>query len=230
MDLKFRRLRNDEIELRPQTINSNGCSLLLYKDARVDMNILDETVGNTNWTRNHEFKDNKLYCTVSIWDDDKKMFVSKEDVGVESNTEAEKGQASDSFKRACFNWGIGRELYTSPFVWIKLVENESEQKGKGYVLKVKFAVSQISYDDNGNISLLEIKDDKGNVRFSTVKSKKEEKPSLADKVAEYYKKGGSYKTCIEEHNAIVGSKFKDQTLEQKAELLDKLKKLEELGQ
>ena len=113
----FRNLRADEIECRVAQAKESGVSLLLYKDARCDQNILDETVGQMNWQRHHG-RDN-ANCTVSIWDKDKVQWVGKEDTGTESNTEAEKGLASDSFKRACFNWGIGRELYTAPFIWIK---------------------------------------------------------------------------------------------------------------
>ena len=114
---KFRDLQADEIECRIGQAKENGVSLLLYKDARADQNILDETVGASNWQRHHT-RDN-ANCIVSIWDDDKKQWIEKEDTGTESNTEKEKGLASDSFKRACFNWGIGRELYTAPFIWIK---------------------------------------------------------------------------------------------------------------
>mgnify|MGYP006326041501 CR=1 FL=1 len=114
---EFRLLEAEEIEVRVAQVKENGASLLLYKDARVDQNILDETVGPMNWQRHHS-RDN-ANCTVSIWDDGKKQWIEKEDTGTESNTEKEKGLASDSFKRACFNWGIGRELYTAPFVWIK---------------------------------------------------------------------------------------------------------------
>lgn len=114
---KFRDLREDEIECRVAQAKENGVSLLLYKDARCDMNILDETVGAMNWQRSH-CREN-ANCIVSIWDEEKGQWISKEDTGTESNTEAEKGLASDSFKRACFNWGIGRELYTAPFIWIK---------------------------------------------------------------------------------------------------------------
>ncbi len=113
----FRDLRADEIECRVAMAKENGVSLLLYKDARCDQNILDETVGAMNWQRTHT-RDN-ANCIVSIWDEKKQMWISKEDTGTESNTEKEKGLASDSFKRACFNWGIGRELYTAPFIWIK---------------------------------------------------------------------------------------------------------------
>jgi hypothetical protein len=113
----FRDLRADEIECRVAQAKENGVSLLLYKDARCDQNILDETVGPMNWMRSHT-RDN-ANCIVSLWDETKKQWISKEDTGTESNTEKEKGLASDSFKRACFNWGIGRELYTAPFVWIK---------------------------------------------------------------------------------------------------------------
>lgn len=153
---KFRLLRADEIECRVNTVSENGCSLLLYKDARCDMNILDESVGPMNWMRTHSREN--ANCTVSIWDSEKQIWISKEDTGKESNTEAEKGLASDSFKRACVNWGIGRELYTSPFIWInsqncKIAKNPKTNKPTCYD---KFSVKSIQYDDRGNISGLSI--------------------------------------------------------------------------
>ena len=117
---KFRDLRADEIECRIGQINKQGkgLSLLLYKDARCDMAILDETVGALNWQREHYEVKGNMYWKVSMWDTEKNTWVWKSDCGTESNTEAQKGEASDSFKRACVNWGIGRELYTSPFIWV----------------------------------------------------------------------------------------------------------------
>lgn len=112
----FRDLRADEIECRVAQAKQNGVSLLLYKDARCDQNILDETVGAMNWQRYHGREN--ANCIVQIWDEKKQQWIGKEDTGTESNTEKEKGLASDSFKRACFNWGIGRELYTAPFIWV----------------------------------------------------------------------------------------------------------------
>lgn len=153
MELKFRQLRADEIDCRVAQIKETGLTLLLYKDARCDMNILDETVGAMNWQRAHG-RDN-ANCVVSIYDPDKKMWVSKEDTGTESNTEAEKGLASDSFKRACFNWGIGRELYTAPFIWVKSDKCEIKEKGGRYSCYDKFAVLDIKYKD-GKICDLEI--------------------------------------------------------------------------
>ena len=149
--LKFRTLKANEIECRIGQIKDNGLSLLLYKDARCDMNILDETVGAMNWERRHT-RDN-ANCTVSIWDEYKSCWISKEDTGTESNTEAEKGLASDSFKRACVNWGIGRELYTAPFIWVK-AEDCNIQGKKCYD---KFFVEQIIYDDHRTIVALSIK-------------------------------------------------------------------------
>lgn len=150
----FRLLHADEIECRVSTINQKGLSLLLYKDARVDQNILDETVGAFNWQKSYS-RDNKN-CTVSIWDGDKKQWVSKEDTGTESYTEAEKGLASDSFKRACFNWGIGRELYTAPFIWIKAENCNITQGNNGKpTTRDRFRVTGIEYKDD-RISYLEI--------------------------------------------------------------------------
>lgn len=161
MNLEFRKLKASEIDARVATVTAKGCSLLLYKDARVDQKVLDETVGAFNWERSHEVIDGNLYCTVRIYDDDRKMWVAKQDVGTESYTEKEKGQASDSFKRACFNWGIGRELYTAPFIWISEGDCKIEQKnGGGYTTRDTFKVTSIAYDQDGNINHLEIKNNK----------------------------------------------------------------------
>ena len=144
----FRDLRADEIECRVAQATEKGVSLLLYKDARCDMNILDETFGAMNWMRHH-LRDN-ANCVVSIWDDKKQMWVEKEDTGTESNTEKEKGLASDSFKRACFNWGIGRELYTAPFIWINAADCKSlklnERSGKWQCFDT-FEVKDITIKD-----------------------------------------------------------------------------------
>ncbi len=115
----IRLLRADEIECRVSVINEKGLSLLLYKDARVDQKILDETFGAFGWKRSHQSIEGNLYCTVEILDKESGQWVAKQDVGTMNYSEKEKSQASDSFKRACFNWGIGRELYTAPFIWIR---------------------------------------------------------------------------------------------------------------
>ena len=149
----FRDLRADEIEVRVAQVTPKGVSLLLYKDARVDQNILDETVGSFNWMRSHS-RDN-ANCTVSLWDESKKQWISKEDTGVESFTEKEKGLASDSFKRACFNWGIGRELYTAPFVWVNAEDlKKHEQKDGKWKCGDYFEVESISIKDKRIVELV----------------------------------------------------------------------------
>lgn len=163
--LGFRPLHADEIDCRVGTVTDKGVSLLMYKDARVDMRLLDEVVGCTNWKREHELINGNLFCTVSIWDEVKGAWISKQDVGVESNTEKEKGQASDAFKRACFNWGIGRELYTCPFVWINISQEEWRVGTNGKKMpKTKFRVTDIEYQD-GVVSYLRIVDEKNVQRF-----------------------------------------------------------------
>lgn len=163
--LNFRLLNADEIDCRVGTVTDKGCSLLMYKDARVDMRLLDEVVGPMNWKREHQLINGNLFCTVSIRDNSTGEWVSKQDVGVESQTEKEKGQASDAFKRACFNWGIGRELYTCPFVWINLNENEWKVAVNGKKSpRVKFYVKDIQYKD-GKVSYLCIVDEGGKVRY-----------------------------------------------------------------
>ena len=165
MRLEFRTLYANEIECRIAQAKDNGVSILLYKDARVDQNLLDETVGAMNWMRSHS-RDN-ANCTVSIWDDEKKQWISKEDTGKESNTEAEKGLASDSFKRACFNWGIGRELYSAPFIWVD-AGNAKIVQGKDGKPKCfdSFKVREIEYDANRNISKLVIIKSNGAVVYT----------------------------------------------------------------
>ena len=152
---KFRDLRADEIECRVQSVKEKGLVLLLYKDARVDMNILDETVGSSNWQREHYECKGNLFCRVGIdigtHEGKAERWVFKSDCGTESNTEAQKGEASDSFKRACFNWGIGRELYTAPFTWIP-AEKCNIDKGKCYD---KFIVEKIIIE-NKQITALAI--------------------------------------------------------------------------
>lgn len=162
MDVKgnhFRTLRADEIECRVSQVSQKGVALLLYKDARCDMNILDEVVGPMNWKRQHTREN--ANCIVSIWDADKGQWISKEDTGTESNTEAQKGLASDSFKRACVNFGIGRELYTAPFIWIPAdsCRIETGKNGKPACYD-RFDVKEIDYNDRREISNLIIVNEK----------------------------------------------------------------------
>ena len=131
--MKFRPLRADEIEVRVGAVYSKGMTMLLYKNARVDMQILDETVGSMNWQRDHKEIKGNLYCGIGIWDENKDEWVWKWDCGTESFTEKEKGESSDSFKRAGFNVGIGRCLYTAPFIWLP-VATKPKANGKGYEL------------------------------------------------------------------------------------------------
>lgn len=155
---EFRLLKADEIDVRVATISKDNSKalFLLYKDARADMTILDECVGCMNWKREHT-RDNQN-CIVSIYDPDKNEWVSKEDTGVESFTEKEKGLASDSFKRACVNWGIGRELYTSPNIWIQANQGED-------IKYLTLRVCAIHYT-NRKIDAIVLVDRYNNVRYS----------------------------------------------------------------
>jgi hypothetical protein len=168
--IKFRNLVEDEIECRVQQVQENGLILLLYKNARCDMNILDETVGAENWQREHYECKGNLFCRVGICctvhidmsgnDGDilSPSWVWKSDCGAESNTEKEKGEASDSFKRACVNWGIGRELYTAPFIWISSKDTKGKDNYKSYTkngklaTKDKFVVERIVITEEKKIT------------------------------------------------------------------------------
>ena len=154
--MEIRLLRADEIECRIGTINEKGLSLLLYKDARADMKILDETFGVFGWKRTHQSIDGNLYCTVEIWDNEKKSWIAKQDVGTVSYTEKEKGQASDSFKRACVSVGIGRELYSAPFIWVSAQKCKIQRRNDKLICYDKFSVSEISYSKDREIMSLSI--------------------------------------------------------------------------
>lgn len=152
----FRLLRADEIECRVQKVTQKGVVLLLYKTARTDADLLDETVGSTSWENDFKLVDGVLYGGIGITlpadvrhDDGTvkhtMMTVWKWDAGTESNTEAEKGRASDAFKRAGFKWGIGRELYSAPFTFIPAGKcNVKENNGK-FACYDDFTVSDIQY-------------------------------------------------------------------------------------
>lgn len=169
----------EDIECRIQSVNDKGAVLLLYKTARADMRILDEVVGAMNWQRHHEVINGNLFCTISIYDADKGQWVSKQDCGVPSNTQGEKGEASDAFKRAGFSWGIGRELYDSPFIWI------SGKVGK----YDRFHVTDIQYDrEKREFTRLTICDDKGKERYRL--GTKTDRPQKDDSTEEERRKKG----------------------------------------
>ena len=193
---EIRLLRPDEIDARVQRVTPKGVMLLLYKDARCDMNILDETFGPMGWKREHQLIGERLYCTVSVWDG--KQWIAKQDVGTESNTEKEKGQASDSFKRACFNWGIGRELYTAPFIWFNTGEADVRE-GKCFdgfkVKELQYAgrkIASVTIEDTKTHCIKEFKTDAMDERIGEKIGKVVEQMLVSSKsdvkkCMEYYK-------------------------------------------
>ena len=171
-----RLLRADEIECRIASISEKGVSLLLYKDARVDQKILDETFGPFGWKRSHQCMDGKLYCTVEIRDRETGEWIAKQDVGTTGAAEKEKSQASDSFKRACFNWGIGRELYTAPFIWIPADKVRIEKREGRFSCKERFSVQFIAYSGSREIDTLFIQNEKGLSVYEFYAKKKQGEP------------------------------------------------------
>lgn len=160
MEINFPLLDSGQIEVRVNTVKDKGCSLLLYKDARCDMNILDDTIGPHNWQRKHYECKGNLFCSVGIninfGTDRPPEWVWKDDCGTESMTDKQKGEASDSFKRAAFSWGIGRELYTSPFIWIPVGKVNLQDKNGKVTTYDKFEVEKITYNENKQIDGLAI--------------------------------------------------------------------------
>lgn len=169
---EIRLLTKNDIDVRVSNVSEkNGTikvMLLLYKDARVDMKILDELYTPMGWKRTHKLIGDRLYCSVEVYCPELGEWISKEDVGTESNTEAEKGQASDSFKRACVNWGIGRELYSAPSIYVTLNSDEFYyDRNNRLKVSAKFTVSRIEYDvKERTIKELDIVDKVGRIRYS----------------------------------------------------------------
>lgn len=251
--MKIRTLRANEIECRVQQVKSNGCVLLLYKDARVDQKILDETFSPMGWKREHKVmgtpivvnevdkygktkevvKGQYFSCVVSIWDDEKKEWISKEDTGNESNTDEIKGLYSDSFKRACFNIGIGRELYSAPFIWINLDKSEVKEENRKYKLdyKVKFEVKEIEYNEDREISKLVIIDQNGKERFrlnpSNTKNKREVTEVMVNALYKIANDKGYGADVVEKASKRdYGSNVIDMSMNDYIALKDKFEKLE----
>ena len=184
----MRKLRADEIECRIAQVGAKGCSLLLYKTARVDRAILDEEFGMMNWQNDFKVIDGKMYGGIGVWSKEHQQWIWKWDCGVESNTEAEKGQASDAFKRAGFKFGIGVELYTAPFIFVSLPTVYDNGRYKLENKYARFQVNEIGYADNGDINKLIITDDKGNNVYTLGYKKPVKKPktTVTSDDAEYY--------------------------------------------
>ena len=221
--MEFRTLKANEIDCRVAQIDEKWLSLLLYKDARADMDVLDECVGCMNWKREH-LRDN-ANCIVSIWNNDIGQWVSKEDTGTESFSEAEKGLASDSFKRACVNWGIGRELYTAPNIFIKPKDDKEffkKDNGK-YDTKTRFWVEYIDYNDDHEIQNLIIRDRKNLVRFTMLTTDKEKELSKIDVELQKLINSGEEDTRDKVLKFYKAKSYDELLIEQKKEAIKKLK-------
>lgn len=239
---EIRALNAEEIEVRVHSINDFGngktkCQLLLYKDARVDMNILDETFGPMNWQRDHKEVKGVLYGGVGVWCEEKKQWIWKWDAGTESNAEAQKGESSDSFKRSNVNWGPGRELYSEGAkgidVWLNADEWKKNQKNKNVLTyKVNFKVGEI-VTINGKIEKLVIVDQEGKTRYTYgVKTYKEPQQKLSqDKITTLENKikaANSDKTALLKHCKV--SKIEDLTVPQYTKLMKGLQdKIDKVG-
>lgn len=175
MELTFRDLEAADVEARVANATESGCSLLLYKSARCDMRMLDEAVGAGNWQRRHERIGDTLFCSVGIRDEG--AWVWKQDCGVPSSMEGEKGEASDAFKRACFNWGIGRELYTAPFIWVpsSICKIGKNRQGKPACFD-RFSVASLEVDGGRIVGLVIQDETTGKVAFDLERPKAQPRP------------------------------------------------------
>ena len=185
--IKIRNLKADEIECRIGTITDRGITLLLYKNARVDQAILDETFGIFGWQRHHTVIGGSLYCSVSVWDEEHQDWIMKQDVGSESDYEKEKGAASDSFKRACVNLGIGRELYTAPLIWVSAERIQIQEKDHRKIVKDRFSVKSINISEDKVITALTIENQRRETVFEYKAPAKEEAGTSEGEVRELYR-------------------------------------------
>ena len=179
--MEFRKLKASEVQVRPtDTKNKGRATLLLYQDARVFMDILDETVGNENWSKEYYEVKGNVYCRIGIKTAD--GWVWKADCGSESNVDAEKGEASDSAKRAAVCWGIGRELYATPKIKVSIPDSyyyndkmtmtfsvkEIEWEGKilkSLVIVDKFGKEVYNYGEGGKVQEEKPKDERSNLEI-----------------------------------------------------------------
>ena len=154
--IEFRPLTAEDVEVRVSQVTQNGVQLLIYKDSRVDMRLLDETVGPENWQCEYQSIDGKLFCGIGCRFGDGN-WVWKWDTGTPSNMEAQKGEASDAFKRAGFKWGIGRELYTAPNIWVPRDKCKKIREGRNGKEQCydDFHVTEMAVED-GRIVMLQI--------------------------------------------------------------------------
>ena len=161
----------NDLDFRVHQVTNSGYAIILpYKSARVDMLRLDTVVGRDYWQRKHEVINDNLFCYIGVYNKEIKEWIWKSDVGTESFTEKEKGQASDAFKRAGFNWGIGRELYEYPTIIVQLNPDEITEKNGKKTASSKFKPNDWNWElqsgEDGIPTLLIAKDKTGNVRFS----------------------------------------------------------------
>jgi hypothetical protein len=157
---QFRLLTKDDIEVKVKKVSDKGVVLLLYKTARTDMDLLDEQFGAENWECDYRDVKGNLYCGIGVHCGERDVW--KWDCGIESREDGEgnqkKGEASDAFKRAGFKWGIGRELYTAPFIFVPASKVNIVDGRKTFD---SFSVEKIAYEGRSISGIAIINDNTG---------------------------------------------------------------------
>lgn len=176
MSIKFPLLTADQIEVKIKQCTEKGAVALLYKTARTDMELLDSTLGAGNWFNEYTEVKGNLFCTIYMREDAQSDWVAKQDCGIESRADSDgnekKGEASDAFKRAGFRCGIGRELYTAPFVFLKVATMKNDRGKYDLVDRYKrYSVSSIGYDEQSRINDLVVADDAGTIVYTLKKTR-----------------------------------------------------------
>lgn len=111
---------------RVQSAKEYGATCVAYIDSRQVTDRLNEVLGLA-WESDFKEVSGTVYGGIGV--EVEGRMVWKWDAGSESEVEAEKGQASDAFKRAAVKWGVGRFLYEQPIVKLK---TKKHTNGKYY--------------------------------------------------------------------------------------------------
>ena len=179
MRIQFKKLKSDQIEVRPTDTKVQGsATLLLYIDSRSAADILNESVGELNWQIEYKPVGDKVYGRLSIWDEERKMWIYKEDTGDESNISAGKGLSSDILKRCLARWGCDY-LYHTPRIKIQCPDNYYYNEK----LSMTFSVKEIDFNDDKVCTRLVIVDRYDKVVFNWTGNEIRETPQKPSPVA-----------------------------------------------
>lgn len=204
MAINFNELRRETpYKFKPQSVKYGKAVMVSYIDSRDVQDLLDEVCGPENWQDDYRVIDGKVYggVAINVGTDKNPHWVWKWDCGTESNTEQEKGQASDAFKRAAVKWGVGRFLYRLGIVELPTKEYKGKERPATHDGKILWNNDEISdYIRNGMKQTKKT----SNKKYETPKKEpKYNKTSYSEetikRVTSLEKNGKKGKECLKAH-------------------------------